>query len=604
MGMYEYPDFVRSLRRITMSKPTVLVVEDSQAVSDAIENILSIHGYPLSGIMDTTEEAIAYARLECPDIILMDVDLNGPAKVIESAGIISQEYGVPVILLTGVSDVKILEAAMLSESFTYLVKPIQEIELIINIEIAVHKNRITKKTEKDRQWRESILDGVIDAVLAENESGRLIYMNIPAATLLEIDGDFKEKALTSYVSFFKMDGMPLDDLNSTDQRMECQLRTPSGKEYIVILKTHILFDPALDSRIKVTTLSDITDEWFLQEKIRFMTFHDSLTGLYNRYFLEEELVRLNTDRQLPISIIMADLNGLKTINDILGHHDGDLLLKACAHQLRKVCRDEDIIARFGGDEFLIFLPRTTDTDVRHIIQRIQSGCQKVITPLGPMSIALGHYTKDTLEEPMQSSIMRADEDMYRNKISLKKNYYHKCFTYVYEELQHHPFEGRQFTNKIIRLMERMIQLRDDINGYARDIRHLGRVYDIGMICLPTRIYRYSQLSEGDLEQVQKHAEMSYKIVNLNPEYMHVADAVLYHHERWDGNGYPYHLKGDEIPILARMLAVVDAYCSMTRMRNYREPLTPQDALTEIARGSGKQYDPEVVELFVTMMSNH
>lgn len=153
-------------------------------------------------------------------------------------------------------------------------------------------------------------------------------------------------------------------------------------------------------------------------------------------------------------------------------------------------------------------------------------------------------------------------------------------------------------------MERMIQLRDDINGYARDIRHLGRVYDIGMICLPTRIYWYSQLNEGDLEQVQKHTEMSYKIVNMNPEYMHVADAVLYHHERWDGNGYPYHLKGDEIPILARMLAVVDAYCSMTRMRHYREPLTPQDALTEIAKGSGKQYDPEVVELFVAMMSNH
>ncbi len=585
-----------------MQMPTILVVEDSHTVSQVIEDILSKHGYPLSGILTSAEKALESIPYDQPDLVLMDIGLEGAMSGIQAAEIITGEYDIPVIFLTATTDVSMLEDALKSECSTYLVKPVQEAELIINIEIAVHKHRLSKISEKERHWHEAILDGVVDAILAADESGKIVYMNTPAIALLEAGGDFLGKTLHAYVSFFDMEGNPITDETDALQHLECQMRTLSGLNHIILMKTQMLFDPVLDINVKVTTLSNITDEWVMQERIRYMTFHDSLTGLYNRHFLEEELVRLNTERQLPISVIMADLNGLKIINDILGHVDGDLLLKACAHQLKEACRDEDIIARFGGDEFLIFLPATTDADVRHIVQRIRSGSENVITPLGPMSIALGHYTKETLDETVQSAIIRADEDMYRDKSSLKKNYYQKCFNYVYDELQNHPYEGSHFTNQVISLMEQMIQLRDDLGDGIRDIRHLGQVYDIGMICLPTWIYKYSRLKEGDLKQVERHSEISYKIVNLSPKYSHIAEAVLYHHERWDGRGYPYHLKGLEIPILARILAVVDAYCSMIRPRLYREAILPKDALIEISRGAGTQFDPEVVDLFITMMS--
>lgn len=587
-----------------MDKPTVLVVEDSPTVTQVIGDILSKHGYPLSGTFTTAEEALAYVHARPPDIVLMDISLHGIMDGIEAAHVLIKHYGIPVIFLTAATDAENLQRALECACSTYLIKPVQETELIINIEIVVHQNRIAKASQKEQRWREVILNGIIDAVLAEDDSGNIVYMNRSAASFLGAPENFEGTSLDAYVSFYDMSGNRLIDLNTAEQHIECQMRTKSGRNRIILLKTHTLFDPVLSSRVRVMTLSDITEEWFMQEKIRFLTFHDSLTGLYNRNFLEEELIRLNTERQLPISIIMADLNGLKIINDILGHVDGDLLLKACGYQLKEACRDEDIIARFGGDEFLIFLPATTREDALNIMDRIRAGSEKVITPLGPMSIALGCYTKKSLGESIESAIMRADEEMYRDKSALKKDYYQNCFNYVYGQLRTHPYEGHRFTDQVVCLLKELIALREDLQADYRDIRHLGHVYDIGMICLPTHIYKSPHFRDGDWDHIFKHTEMSYKIVNLNPKYSHIADAVLYHHERWDGQGYPYRLKAREIPLLARMLSVVDAYCSMIRPRHFQEPMLPKRALQEVAKGAGTQFDPEVVDLFISMMASH
>ncbi len=585
-----------------MTKPKILLAEDSRSVAQIIEDLLEKHKYHFMGTVDSAEESIKATISKMPDVVIMDIGLSGNMTGLEAAEIITRDHDIPVIFLTSETDVGILDNALKSMCSTYLTKPVQEADLIINIEIVLQRNRLRQTAEKERRWREVILDGIIDAVVAVDESGHIVYMNTPATVLLESTGTFAGKTLDSFVEFLDMNGHAMEGPNEMNQHTECRMRTRTGHSHVVLMKTQVLPDPNSDSIVKVITLDNITEEWLMQEKIRYMTFHDHLTGLYNRNFLDEELIRLNTERQLPISIIMADLNGLKITNDILGHVDGDLLLKACAHQLRESCRNEDIIARFGGDEFLVFLPQTSEADVIRIIQRIRAGCERTITPLGPMSVALGRYTKNTIQETMQSAIMRSDEDMYRDKDKLKKNYTQNCFNYVYGELQKHPYEGHQFTNHVVDLMGRLIEYHGDIHDHAIDIEHLGQIYDIGMICLPSHIFTYSRFKEGDWEMIQKHSEMSYKIVNLNPKYAPVAEAVLYHHERWDGKGYPYHLKKEAIPILARLLSVVDAYCSMIRPRHYREALTRQDALIEIAKGAGTQFDPSVVDLFISMMA--
>ncbi len=154
----------------------------------------------------------------------------------------------------------------------------------------------------------------------------------------------------------------------------------------------------------------------MDKKIRYLGFHDSLTGLYNRHYLNEEIERLDTNRQLPISVIIGDLNGLKLVNDIFGHEEGDQFLKKAAEILKSCLRKEDILGRWGGDEFMIILPKTNCDEADEILYRINEEIQKTHQDERPISISLGRATKDlNYEEPFQKVIEEADYKMYKNK---------------------------------------------------------------------------------------------------------------------------------------------------------------------------------------------
>ena len=160
---------------------------------------------------------------------------------------------------------------------------------------------------------------------------------------------------------------------------------------------------------------DITDRKKAEEKIRYLSFHDILTGLYNRAYFEEELKRLDTERQLPLTIVMGDIDGLKTVNDTHGHFKGDLCLKRIADILKEAFRKEDIISRWGGDEFITILPRTSSADAEKIVKRIQSLCKKGSIAEIPLSISFGISTKKSPKESANSVIKKAESRMYENK---------------------------------------------------------------------------------------------------------------------------------------------------------------------------------------------
>ena len=153
----------------------------------------------------------------------------------------------------------------------------------------------------------------------------------------------------------------------------------------------------------------------IEAKVRFQSFHDGLTGLYNRVYLEEEMQRLDTERQIPIGIIMADLNGLKRANDTYGHFVGDEMLKKTAEILTSSCRKEDISARWGGDEFVVFLPQTTEKEALAICQRIQRKCRETFIADIPISVALGDAVRNSISQDLNDILKEAEENMYKNK---------------------------------------------------------------------------------------------------------------------------------------------------------------------------------------------
>ena len=189
-----------------------------------------------------------------------------------------------------------------------------------------------------------------------------------------------------------------------------------GKKVFLKYKIEIILSKKNGSEI-IIAANDISREKEIEKNLKYFSFHDELTNLYNRRYFENEIKRLDTKRKLPISIIIADLNGLKIINDSYGHKKGDEILIQASQILKESLREEDILARYGGDEFAVLLPNTTKETAEKINKRIKEKCKKINNNPIPISIALGEATKEKPEQDIKEILKKADDKMYKDKLS-------------------------------------------------------------------------------------------------------------------------------------------------------------------------------------------
>ena len=348
---------------------------------------------------------------------------------------------------------------------------------------------------------------------------------------------------------------------------------------------------------------DITERKHNEERIRHFCFHDQLTGLYNRRFLEEEMQRLDSERFLPISIIMADLNGLKLVNDTFGHCAGDQMLIKTAEILKDTFRSADIMTRLGGDEFVIFLPKTGYKDAEDICRRINNKCSNTYVYDIPISLATGIAVKSDLETTMIETLCEAESNMYRNKYIESRDNKHILLSRLVKMLKDKSYES---DDHVKRMLDAALVISGQLNFSAAEIRRLTHaiaMHDIGKIIVSRNILMKDKpLTVEEWELVKKHPEVGYRITRATEEYASVAEDVLSHHEHWDGSGYPRRLKREKIPLLARIIAIADAYEVMTSGRPYKEALDSSEAVEELKKGAGSQFDPELVDLFVNNLN--
>ena len=357
-----------------------------------------------------------------------------------------------------------------------------------------------------------------------------------------------------------------------------------------------------DQKLILAIAQDITERKQAEEKIRYMSFHDSLTGLYNRYYLEEEMKRLDTQRQLPISIIMTDVNGLKLVNDTYGHSTGDKVLIQAAQILKRFCREDDIIARWGGDEFVVILPRTNKKDAWAICKRINNECCKDYVKGVPVSMATGVSSKDRIDKDLARVLKEAEDHMYRHKLTESRSVRSAVLNSLLKTLREKSYETEAHTRSMQEIALKIGEKIDLPDSELSRLRLLITLHDIGKINIPGEVLtKKGPLTQDEWKVIKKHPETGCRIARATDEFVHVAEDILAHHERWDGTGYPQGLKEKEIPLLARVTAVADAYEVMSNGRPYKKAMFPEEVVAEIKKCAGTQFDPELVEVFVSVL---
>lgn len=369
------------------------------------------------------------------------------------------------------------------------------------------------------------------------------------------------------------------------------------------VNSHCLSDEN-DQLVLVGVIRDISVRMELQKQLEYFSMHDQMTGLYNRTYFEEEIRRLSKTRDYPITMIAADLNGLKLINDSMGHEYGDRLLKAAADVLSDCLRGSDVLARVGGDEFCAILLNADEKIASKVIDRIRSTVRQFCeyNPGLHLSLSLGSATAPDESISFVELFKRADDAMYNDKFTPSSSVRDKILTNLMDVLSEKDYIAEGHARRLEKLCRRMGEKLDLSPRQHADLVLLTQVHDLGKVGIPDSIiFKKEPLTDDEWRIMQKHPEKGYRIALSSNYLTGVAGLILKHHERWDGQGYPLGLKGLEIPLECRILTLADAYDAMVNVRPYSVAKTREEALDEVKACSGRQFDPDLVPPFIEIV---
>ncbi len=357
--------------------------------------------------------------------------------------------------------------------------------------------------------------------------------------------------------------------------------------------------------MQASLLDEIDKRKQMEESLRRVSFYDGLTQLYSRSFFEEEMHRLGNSRYCPMGVIVCDIDGLKLINDTLGHHKGDELLKLAADIMRKCFRSSDIIARIGGDEFAVLLPQTNQEVVQECSQRMRTEVDLYNAQnLGfGLSISIGYAVSESSAD-MHELFKKADDAMYRQK--LQQSYSSRSATVQAliktMEVRDHITQGHaDRMQKHAQQLGRVLGLSEE---RINDLGLLAKFHDLGKVGVSDLIlFKPGPLTEEEFDEMKRHCEIGHRIALSLSDLAPIADYILKHHEWWNGRGYPLGLKGKEIPLECRILGIVDAYDAMSSERPYKKAMPYEEVSQELRRCAGTQFDPDLVEMFIKMLED-
>ncbi len=386
------------------------------------------------------------------------------------------------------------------------------------------------------------------------------------------------------------------------------------------------------------------------KKLNLLILKDSQTGLYNHRYLEEaiEAEFLRARRYAhPFSVIMLDIDYFKSINDVYGHHFGDTVLTQFARYLKSLVRQYDMVVRYGGEEFIIVSPGINRSRTMNLAERLLGainlynfGDKKQAVKL-KVSIAVVSYPEDKATSGM--ALVDIAEKILNKVKEEGGNRVHTALDTRDKKLRdavswEESTDARYLKNKIEKLTKKntqnlteaifafakTIELKDHYTGehgertvyYATEVakalnlpqdeveflKQASILHDLGKIGISEKILlKRKPLTEKEFKEITKHPQIGADIIRPIQFLHDLIPIILYHHEKWNGTGYPMGLKGEEIPIGARIISVADVYQALTSNRPYRKAYSEKKAVSIIKKGSGSQFDPNIVRVFLRIL---
>jgi diguanylate cyclase (GGDEF)-like protein/PAS domain S-box-containing protein len=389
-------------------------------------------------------------------------------------------------------------------------------------------------------------------------------------------------------------------------RFEYEILTKSGERKWVLETGQGVFGDEGNVQVLEGIIVDITEQRKSQEQITYLQEHDLLTGLINSNHFDKVKNGIDVSDNWPLSLVIIDINGVRMINDAYGHAEGNNLIAVVAKLIQSCCRKDDILARTGGDEFSLLMPRTSSVDANRIAETINDSIDRynrtITNAHYQVSLCMGQSTKESAGQSFDEVTQMAEYQLKNRKLLNQRSSHNAIVASIMATLYVKSQESEAHCLRLAKLTRMVANELGSSQGVLDDIELFAMLHDIGKIGVDGSILnKAGSLTEEEWAQMKLHSEIGYRIATSTPALEHIAAYILHHHERWDGSGYPSGLKGAEIPLPSRILAVTDAYDAMTETRVYRKALQPSFALEEIENHAGSQFDPDIALLFVRLM---
>lgn len=460
--------------------------------------------------------------------------------------------------------------------------------------IAIIRDITERKRTEDRYRH--LADSLPEVIFEIDLKGRLLYVNQNAFNFFSGTQEEFDKGIAVFDYIVPEDRFRIGEnmikiLNGEYLGgQEYTARRKDGSRFPITIHSKAITEDGKPVGFR-GIIVDISERKKLEEQLKTLSLHDSLTGLYNRAYFEHEMKLLCK----KFCLAVCDVDGLKLVNDTLGHDIGDKILITTARLLKHDLREKDIVARIGGDEFALILPDCDPAAAEAICARIQKNvtAHNLSNPNLPLSISIGFsYCANA---NIIDTFKEADNNMYREKLQHSKSTRSAIAQTLMKALEARAYitEGHagRLQDLVVKIGERVGMNEQNIS----DLLLFAKFHDVGKVGIPDRIlFKEDSLNEEEMLIMRYHCEIGHCIAQSAPDLVLISDWILKHHEWWNGEGYPLGLKGEQIPLECRILAIADAFNAMTSNRPYRSAMSSEAAKKELVRYAGIQFDPKMV----------